>query len=67
MDDARNRYLFEGVVAGISGYGNCIGIPNVGGEIFFSSSFPNNIREFMNSPRSFFFFYLGLVKQLSIF
>ena len=29
----RNRYLMDGVVAGIAGYGNCIGIPDVGGEI----------------------------------
>ena len=32
---ARNRYLFGGVVAGIAGYGNCIGIPDVGGEVTF--------------------------------
>ena len=32
-DTARNRYLYGGVVAGISEYGNCIGIPNVGGEV----------------------------------
>ena len=39
----RNRYLMEGVVAGISGYGNCIGIPNVGGEIvFFSDRYSDN-------------------------
>ena len=31
----RTRYLFQEVVAGISGYGNCIGIPTVGGEIAF--------------------------------
>ena len=30
---ARNRYLFGGVVGGIAGYGNCIGIPDVGGEV----------------------------------
>ena len=30
---ARNRHLFNGVVAGIGGYGNCIGIPTVGGEV----------------------------------
>ena len=33
----RNRYLFGGVVAGIAGYGNCIGIPDVGGEIAFDA------------------------------
>ena len=42
LDDPRNRYLFGGVVAGISGYGNCIGIPNVGGEVFFSDSYAGN-------------------------
>ncbi len=38
----RQRYLFNGVVSGISGYGNCIGIPNVGGEVFFDSSYVGN-------------------------
>ena len=38
----RNRYLFTGVVGGISGYGNCIGIPDVGGEIFFSPAYSSN-------------------------
>ena len=42
LDDARNRYLLGGVVAGISGYGNCIGIPNVGGEMCFSDSYSGN-------------------------
>ena len=41
-DDPRNRYLFEGVVAGIGGYGNCLGVPNVGGEVFFSPAFNGN-------------------------
>ncbi len=41
-DDARNRYLFEGVVAGISSYGNCIGVPDVGGEIAFAPSYSGN-------------------------
>jgi phosphoribosylformylglycinamidine synthase subunit PurL len=39
---ARNRYLFGGVVAGIAGYGNCIGIPDVGGEIAFDASYNGN-------------------------
>jgi phosphoribosylformylglycinamidine synthase II len=39
---ARNRYLFEGVVAGIAGYGNCVGIPDVGGELFFETSYSGN-------------------------
>ncbi|HEX6656100.1 MAG TPA: AIR synthase-related protein, partial [Candidatus Limnocylindria bacterium] len=38
----RNRYLFGGVVAGIAGYGNCIGIPDVGGEIGFDASYNGN-------------------------
>ncbi|MEP6758577.1 MAG: AIR synthase related protein, partial [Actinomycetota bacterium] len=33
LAEPRNRWLFEGVVAGIGGYGNCIGVPTVGGEI----------------------------------
>jgi phosphoribosylformylglycinamidine synthase II len=33
LADARNRWLFAGVVAGIGGYGNCIGVPTVGGEV----------------------------------
>jgi phosphoribosylformylglycinamidine synthase len=36
LTDARNRWLFGGVVAGIGGYGNCIGVPTVGGEIAFA-------------------------------
>jgi phosphoribosylformylglycinamidine synthase II len=39
---SRSRYLFNSVVAGISGYGNCIGVPNVGGEITFSPSYEGN-------------------------
>ena len=40
--EARNRYLFNGVVAGIGHYGNCIGVPTVGGEIYFDPSFAEN-------------------------
>jgi phosphoribosylformylglycinamidine synthase len=36
LDDPRNRFLFGGVVAGIGGYGNCIGVPTVGGEVMFA-------------------------------
>ncbi len=39
---SRNRYLFGGVVSGIAGYGNCIGIPDVGGEITFDPSYSGN-------------------------
>jgi phosphoribosylformylglycinamidine synthase len=42
LDDARNRYLFEGVVAGIGGYGNCLGIPTVGGEVVFEDAYSTN-------------------------
>ncbi|MFC4323999.1 phosphoribosylformylglycinamidine synthase subunit PurL [Litchfieldia salsa] len=38
----RVKYLFEEVVAGIAGYGNCIGIPTVGGEIQFDPSYEGN-------------------------
>ncbi|WP_045520413.1 phosphoribosylformylglycinamidine synthase subunit PurL [Neobacillus niacini] len=41
-DSARVRYLFKEVVAGIAGYGNCIGIPTVGGEIQFESCYEGN-------------------------
>jgi phosphoribosylformylglycinamidine synthase len=42
LSDPRNRYLFGGVVAGIGGYGNCIGVPTVGGEIAFDPSYSGN-------------------------
>jgi phosphoribosylformylglycinamidine synthase subunit PurL len=35
LEDDRNRWLLSGVVAGIGGYGNCIGVPTVGGEVRF--------------------------------
>ena len=41
-DDPRNRFLLHGVVAGISAYGNCIGVPDVGGEIVFDDSYADN-------------------------
>ena len=41
-DEARNRFLLHGVVAGISAYGNCIGVPDVGGEIVFDDSYADN-------------------------
>ncbi|MBA3691690.1 MAG: phosphoribosylformylglycinamidine synthase subunit PurL, partial [Actinobacteria bacterium] len=37
LTEPRNRYLLAGVVAGIGGYGNCIGVPTVGGEIHFAA------------------------------
>ena len=42
LDDPRNRFLLQGVVAGISGYGNCIGVPDVGGEICFGPTYSGN-------------------------
>ncbi len=39
---ATNRRLFAGVVSGISHYGNCIGVPTIGGEIYFDESFEGN-------------------------
>ncbi len=43
LDAPRMRYLVDGVVRGIAGYGNCIGIPTVGGETSFHQSFNGNI------------------------
>lgn len=42
LENPQNRWLFEGVVAGIGGYGNCLGIPTVGGEVFFASAYDGN-------------------------
>jgi len=39
---AENRRLFTGVVSGIAHYGNCVGIPTIGGEIYFDESFEGN-------------------------
>jgi len=39
---ARTRYLVSGVVSGIAHYGNCIGVPTVGGEIMFDDSYSTN-------------------------
>ncbi|MEA3209548.1 MAG: phosphoribosylformylglycinamidine synthase subunit PurL [Chthoniobacter sp.] len=39
---ANNRRLFAGVVAGIAHYGNCIGIPTIGGEVYFDESYNGN-------------------------
>jgi phosphoribosylformylglycinamidine synthase len=40
--DARSRWIASGVVAGISGYGNSVGVPNVGGEIVFDECYADN-------------------------
>ncbi len=42
LDDARNRRILEGVVSGIAHYGNCFGVPTVGGETAFESSYSGN-------------------------
>jgi phosphoribosylformylglycinamidine synthase len=43
IDHAKTRSLVNGVVAGIGGYGNCVGVPTVGGEVNFHKSFNGNI------------------------
>lgn len=42
LNTPKVKYLFENVIAGIAGYGNCIGIPTVGGEIYFDSCYEGN-------------------------
>jgi len=42
LQDARTRFLFEGVVSGISGYGNAVGVPTVGGEVVFDDCYRDN-------------------------
>jgi phosphoribosylformylglycinamidine synthase subunit PurL len=42
LDSGRNRYLFAGVVKGVGDYGNCVGIPNIGGEVFFDRAYDGN-------------------------
>jgi phosphoribosylformylglycinamidine synthase subunit PurL len=40
--DARTRHLVDGVVRGVGGYGNCVGVPTVGGELVFDASYAGN-------------------------
>jgi len=40
--DARTRHLVDGVVRGVGGYGNCVGVPTVGGELVFDRSYAGN-------------------------
>ena len=40
--DPRTRHLVEGVVAGVGGYGNCVGVPTIGGELVFDPSYQGN-------------------------
>jgi phosphoribosylformylglycinamidine synthase II len=42
LDSPRVRYLFAGVVQGIGDYGNCVGIPNIGGETWFDDAYEGN-------------------------
>ena len=56
---AHQRYLVRGVVAGIGGYGNCVGVPTIGGEISFEECYNGNI--LVNA------FTLGICKKDEIF
>src|SRR5688500_9764105 len=42
LDSARARYLFAGVVKGIGDYGNCVGVPTIGGEVVFDEAYEGN-------------------------
>jgi phosphoribosylformylglycinamidine synthase len=42
LDDPKTQRLFKGVVSGISHYGNCIGVPTVGGEVYFDPAYSDN-------------------------
>ena len=42
LDDAHNRYLLNGVVSGIAGYGNAVGVPTLGGEVEFADRYASN-------------------------
>ncbi len=59
LEERRTRFLLNGVVDGIASYGNCAGVPTVGGEIYFDSCYNGNI--LVNA------FCLGLVKSDRIF
>ena len=58
-DDPKNRSVMEGVVSGISGYGNSIGVPTVGGEVYFDPCY--NLNPLVNV------FCLGLAEKDKIF
>ncbi|MFB0519147.1 MAG: phosphoribosylformylglycinamidine synthase subunit PurL [Acidobacteriota bacterium] len=59
VDHPKTRWLVEGVVAGIGDYGNCVGVPTVGGEVYFHPSYNGNI--LVNA------FTLGIVPRDRIF
>ncbi|MCI0723333.1 MAG: phosphoribosylformylglycinamidine synthase subunit PurL, partial [Acidobacteria bacterium] len=59
LEQVRNRNIMEGVVAGIAGYGNCFGVPTIGGEVVFEESYTGN--PLVNA------FALGIFKRDQIF
>ena len=58
LEDAHSRYVAQGVVDGIAAYGNAIGVPNIGGDIYIDESFDDNV--LVNVVA------LGLVKETEI-
>ncbi len=42
FEDPKTKYLLDGVISGIAGYGNCMGVPTVGGEVYFDESYNKN-------------------------
>jgi len=59
LSDPKMRYVTKGVVSGISHYGNCVGVPTVGGEVYFDSCYQTN--PLVNA------FALGVVRKDKIF
>src|SRR4030066_677080 len=59
LQPTKNRFLFEGVISGIADYGNCMGVPTIGGEIYFSECY--NLNPLVNA------FCLGILKTDAIF
>ncbi len=59
LSEKENVNIMEGVVSGIAGYGNCLGIPDVGGEVYFDKSYSGN--PLVNA------FCLGIADKNSIF
>jgi phosphoribosylformylglycinamidine synthase len=42
LDEPRNRWLLDGIVSGVSGYGNSVGVPTIGGEVVFDETYAEN-------------------------
>ncbi len=59
LSDPKMKYVLKGVVSGISHYGNCVGVPTVGGEVYFDKCYQTN--PLVNA------FALGIVKKDKIF